>query len=1117
MKRTYIIVFLAFIFGCAKERPIKHVVENPFRIPKKMFSGNYLFLKSTVKIESPGEKMVSYPPGCYLISDEIVEFVINEKTLDVVRVKNPKKAKVFYDNRSLPVTVNDVLASFDIKHVDVLLKLNEYDENTHVEEQTTERRPWDKREYLILDTTTDKKDEFYSETTLSNPLGAIDFENGTINFSVSRHLKDNTYMEIKYSFLPVKESRYKPKYYSRYLETRFGFFKTVAGVSDKYNRITYDSIEQYAQRWDLSKPIPYYYSEDFPDHLKPLVKEVFQSWNKTFQSALGTNVDYFSINENSGQTKGDLRYNLIVYDETDNDTHGVLGYAPSVSNPWTGEIVKADVLLFGGVLKRSLFVEKILLDFFEKKPPKKNGEKNTSLLKPDIFNQFSVFNFNSVNELKFFVDEINRKMDFSYKKIKKGFREKIKSIDAEEILKFSKKRFSKPSSAFTMKVEDYHIPILYTMHENINLSDEDIEKAIFKPLLTHELGHNFGLRHNFSASSDKEHYGKNAETSSVMDYNYLSADQNGPHPYDEAAISVLYSDSDEKIKAALSQNFIFCTDNDAVNSRDALCFPFDRGSNLVEVLDNHYKAYKADYYFHNLRLNRLFFDESELNYFIGVMNRLLPIRIVFDNATTILSTYNRYEELKKSLEKETDNEKKGKIKSEIDKAILNLLALTNRRIAADELSKKSDIMTVFQPVGNTCDGKTIIENKIEQKVDISKLDRIINDAKLAKSNAFDILEEIVKEHLDEEELYGKTGLHNEIIIHGRLSDKLAALYLLGLSFKNPLISENSINPILNIDNYRGLQLLTSLLSGTVINVNEEDDLDIDTDLYSDINIRETAFDLLVNEISKTRIGAYFINTLYTQKVDVDRHLLNEIIALEEIKEIGKILALVFDKKNTEPFQVIGKKVFTKEYILEKVNDVDPYYSNILNKLEFFSRLENPCDIEKTLSFITSKKRTLGRLYKKADRYTLELKNIELLERKIKHYLSMEEAEKSKEFLEKTYSELSGYTYSYVSLTPNKDSSEYFRIESFFELPAKRFLTSSSLIVKLRINFLDQLIYIIKTKLDSTINSLNVGESEILDALRKELLDELTSPLYITIESEKEFLRRFYEASNNRLY
>src|SRR5690606_5724921 len=118
-------------------------------------------------------------------------------------------------------------------------------------------------------------------------------------------------------------------------------------------------------RWDIDNKVVYYLSKDYPEHLKPATREVFASWNKAWKEATGKEV--LELRENSGQEPGDLRYNMIYFDTSEGGNR-LLGYGPSVTNPRTGEIIKADVFLYGGTLKQSVYSTRKWAAAFENRP-----------------------------------------------------------------------------------------------------------------------------------------------------------------------------------------------------------------------------------------------------------------------------------------------------------------------------------------------------------------------------------------------------------------------------------------------------------------------------------------------------------------------------------------------------------------------------------------------------------------------------------------------------------------------------------------------------------------------------------------------------------------------------
>ncbi len=185
------------------------------------------------------------------------------------------------------------------------------------------------------------------------------------------------------------------------------------------------------------------------------------------------------------------------------------------------------------------------------------------------------------------------------------------------------------------------------------------------PTLVHELGHNLGLRHNFSGSEDKANYFSKEELavsgvehdipySSVMDYgaselNLLPTMGN----YDVAALRYGYNrqvetsngeivqlaSSLESFKAASAtaktelKDYMYCTDENV--GANAGCKRFDAGTSYVEIAQHLIKDYEEKYYLRNFRNQRLNFSlMSDLAY----ANR---ISYTFDNLRTFFEVRER--------------------------------------------------------------------------------------------------------------------------------------------------------------------------------------------------------------------------------------------------------------------------------------------------------------------------------------------------------------------------------------------------------------------------------------------------------------------------------------------
>jgi len=193
-------------------------------------------------------------------------------------------------------------------------------------------------------------------------------------------------------------------------------------------------------------------------------------------------------------------------------------------------------------------------------------------------------------------------------------------------------------------------------------SDVQLLARIWKSTLLHEIGHNFGLRHNFAGSYDKARWTFAGEEttrnySSIMDYmtdDHFTYDGFGPQ--DVAALRAAYGGHLELAngklvgleqyrqalglsswldltKAQMSRlplkAYRYCTDEDA-GGRPG-CDRFDSGSNPVELVRNAVRDYHASYALTNLPADRLRFSTASDGAYIGrLFSVFVPIRLVLD-------------------------------------------------------------------------------------------------------------------------------------------------------------------------------------------------------------------------------------------------------------------------------------------------------------------------------------------------------------------------------------------------------------------------------------------------------------------------------------------------------
>ncbi len=162
--------------------------------------------------------------------------------------------------------------------------------------------------------------------------------------------------------------------------------------------------------------------------------------------------------------------------------------------------------------------------------------------------------------------------------------------------------------------------------------------------LSHELGHAFGLLHNFTASTDRKNFefpgaketGRNY--SSIMDY-IADIDQHyaGPGPYDAHALRAAYTGQIEtadgtmtdipSLARQLSLNSLVHLTKDTLNNKgqikhyaqcsdggiatDAMCAQFDVGGSAVEIVQNKIADYNRGYMKNNFVHDKIVFGWTQ--------------------------------------------------------------------------------------------------------------------------------------------------------------------------------------------------------------------------------------------------------------------------------------------------------------------------------------------------------------------------------------------------------------------------------------------------------------------------------------------------------------------------
>ena len=417
-----------------------------------------------------------------------------------------------------------------------------------------------------------------------------------------------------------------PGYKPRKADQRIGYFTT---SYDDYGKYEGDETDvRYINRWNLEKrvatlkltepkePIIFYIEHTTPVRYRRWVRRGILNWNKGFEQIGIENA--IEVRQQDMQTKKymdidpeDVRYNFVRW--LNNNVSTAIG--PSRVNPLTGEILDADIVLTDGWIRVfedqfSELMPKIAMDgmtpetlaWFEQYP---NWDPRIRLADPssrDFVRKTLAHQAAQANstQKKF---EIQTRMmgDEPMDGITGRSTQKNGACMAAEGRGFdvALMRMSMEMMRSRMLIEDKEKEDKEKKDgEKDEEEDEDKEQMLdgmpesfigplLADLVSHEVGHTLGLRHNFKASSvytvaemnSEELKGKKPFAGSVMDYlptNFkvengeIQGDYAmiGIGPYDMWAINYGYTFDEKSLPKILSRvaepALAFCSDEDTI-------------------------------------------------------------------------------------------------------------------------------------------------------------------------------------------------------------------------------------------------------------------------------------------------------------------------------------------------------------------------------------------------------------------------------------------------------------------------------------------------------------------------------------------------------------------------
>ncbi len=371
----------------------------------------------------------------------------------------------------------------------------------------------------------------------------FDYSQSTLVFDIEAHLVENakpddtnkpeTVITNRWYMRPVEGLN--PNFVSRGATPGVGFFMTDTGP------------KPLIQRWDFdlkgeSEGIKYYI-KNVPQKFQHAFASSFEEWNQKLLPIIGKKVfNYEFIPENDPRNEllvaGDIRYNILEWDLVNRASYGGLG--PSIANPMTGEIFHANVLVQGPT------VVQIYTRWFE-------AQKRATELKDEgKESEAELYLTRAHAQLEVDMNETrNRKFELTFAGDEKV---KIRAQDPS---------FEDP----LMSRDDFDsVPEGYDF--------DTYMFGYFHDMVTHELGHDLGLRHNFKGNLGADHEGREVSRS-IMEYlgrGYRYLDKIGE--YDLMAIAYGY-------KGILPTHLDwFCTDDEATRDlsnpeRSPECTPND--------------------------------------------------------------------------------------------------------------------------------------------------------------------------------------------------------------------------------------------------------------------------------------------------------------------------------------------------------------------------------------------------------------------------------------------------------------------------------------------------------------------------------------------------------------
>lgn len=618
---AFIFILGVLLISCAKEKEYKEIYkESTFnKILSEDPNDPYVYVPS---VENTPMNVTASRPF-WLGEQKLVTFKFTEKTLEVLEIPTDKRFNRNENNFS-PVF------KLDIEHKDYRCLQDDFGECSNKEEEVTDRswhsKPYFKADFAkltVLETNTlpEQLTNLFQKcfSDRGSAVKSLKMDADSLNITVERTMTAgiecadlesfddlrNLTFKVNYHYSFVKLSKiaakdYQPVTYPNTDQNTFGFFTTKTKKLTADNRETLDSDLTLMNRWNPNrKEVTYYLNEAFYDEdmksIKDSTEKAMATINKSFEQA-GVDMK-INLADGRGKQVGDLRNSFLVLVK-DPQASGVIGYGPTVANPLTGEILKGQVIMYYGsirkyiqetydelvleaqgkaelaesdsaalaqeVIKEGKFKNGVELNMLETQQAQ--AAMRSELLKAFTLNDVvsnqvaapvRINNVRNITVNNKLIERLKTEI-FSHDRIAKNYdlKDEVEEMSRHNLFHHSMVNWNEAVGA---AINESDIDLKNAKPWN-DLSDSEKDAMITKlmpnvwiPTLVHEFGHNLGLRHNFSGSEDKDNYyskeerahhgiGRDVTYSSVMDYSYSSLNQLPiMGKYDIAALRFAYN------------------------------------------------------------------------------------------------------------------------------------------------------------------------------------------------------------------------------------------------------------------------------------------------------------------------------------------------------------------------------------------------------------------------------------------------------------------------------------------------------------------------------------------------------------------------------------------------